>query len=97
MEHITRDGYQQMMEQRLRDLSLQIESVRTRLADAGEGLRRELAGQLNLLECRRDAVREKLDALYDEPDGTWDDARSEVEDEWDSLVQDFEERVANLA
>lgn len=102
MDHGHRDRYQRIMEQRLRDLSLQVESVRTRLADAGDGLRgdglkRELAGQLDLLERRRDAVREKLDALYDEPDGTWDDLKGEVEDEWNSLVQEFEERVARLA
>lgn len=97
MEHGNRDGYQRVMEQRLRDLSLQIESVRTRLSDANDRLKRELAGQLDLLARRRDAVREKLDALYDEPDGTWDDLKGEVEDEWDSLVQDFEERVASLA
>lgn len=92
-----RDSYQQAMEQRLRDLSLQIESVKERLGATSDGLRRELASQLNLLERRRDIVREKLDALCDEPDGTWDDLKAEFEDEWDLLVQDFEERVANLA
>ena len=42
-------------------------------------------------------VQEKLNALSDEPDGTWEDLRAEVEDAWDALVQDFEERVAGLA
>lgn len=92
-----RDSYQQAMEQRLRDLSLQIESVKMRLAEASDGLREELACQLDLMERRRDIVREKLDALCDEPDGTWEDLRAEIEDEWDALIQDFEERVASLA
>ena len=93
-----RETYQAAMEQRLRDLSLQIDSVRSRLMDSpNDGLRLELAEQLAWKAHRRDMVREKLDALSDEPDGTWDDLRAEVEDAWDSLVQDFEERVAGLA
>lgn len=93
-----REAYQVAMEQKLRDLSLQIDSVRTRMLDSPyTPLRHELAEQLSWLEHRRDLVREKLDALHDEPDGTWEDLRAEVEDEWDALVQDFEERVAGLA
>lgn len=93
-----RDAYQTGMEQRLRDLSLQIDSVRTRLMDGGDNrLKAELAGQLEMLERRRDMVRDKLDALSDEPDGTWEDLKLELEDDWDSLVQDFEERLASLA
>lgn len=92
-----REIYQQAMEQRLRDLSLQIESVKERMGDASGGLRRQLDCQMALLEGHRDVMREKLDALSDEPDGTWEDLKAEVEDEWDSLVQDFEEKVASLA
>lgn len=93
-----RDAYQTGMEQRLRDLSLQIDSVRTRLMEGGDNrLKVQLAGELERLEWRRDMVREKLDALSDEPDGTWEDLKSELEDDWDALVQDFEERLANLA
>lgn len=93
-----REAYQIGMEQRLRDLSLQIDSVRSRLMDSpNDRLKMNLARQLSVLENRRDCVREKLDALSDEPDGTWEDLKAEVEDEWDALVQDFEERVANLA
>jgi DNA-binding transcriptional MerR regulator len=93
-----REAYQVGMEQRLRDLSLQIDSVRSRLMDNPNGrLQAELAEQLGTLEYRRDRVREKLEALSDEPDGTWDDLKAEVEAEWDALVQDFEERVASLA
>ena len=42
-----RDAYQSVMEQRLRDLSLQIDSVRSRLMGSpSDGLRQELAEQL---------------------------------------------------
>lgn len=93
-----RDLYLSGMEQRLRDLSLQIESVRVRLSDSPDyRLKSELATQLGLLERRRDVVHEKLEALHDEPDPTWEDMRAEFEEDWDSLVRDFEERVAILA
>ncbi|NFV82073.1 hypothetical protein [Magnetospirillum aberrantis] len=93
-----RQAYQDAMRQRLRDLSLQVASIRSRLAASPhDGLRQELAEQLSWLEHRRDLVREKLDALGDEPDGTWLDLKAEIEDAWDTLVQDFEERVSSLA
>lgn len=98
-----RDHYLSGMEQRLRDLSLQIESVRTRLMDSPDhGLKAELANQLEMLERRRDIVREKLEALADEPETTgedpvWEDMKAEFEEDWDALVRDFEERVASLA
>ncbi len=90
---MSRTGYQLEMEQRLRDLSLQIESIQSRF-EANLGL--PLAEQIKALTFQRDRVREKLVALCDEPDGTWEDLRGEVEEEWDALVQDFEERVASL-
>lgn len=96
-------AYEQHMRQRLRDLGIQIASVRARLADSPDAkvsnleLKVELAGRLGLLEYRRDNLKEKLDALSAEPDGTWEDLKLQIEDEWDTLVQDFEERVASLA
>lgn len=93
-----REFYQSGMEQRLRDLSFRIESIRARLMDSpNDRLKVELAGRLARLEQRRDTVREKLEALSDQPDSTWEELRAEVEDEWDALVQDFEERVASLS
>lgn len=92
-----RQTYLTHMEQRLRDLDFQIASVRAHLSDGGPPPGDPLAGQLSGLESRLDRVREKLDALDAEPDCTWDELRAEIETEWDMLVQDFEEGLANLA
>lgn len=93
-----RAAYEQDMKQRLRDLGLQIESVRARLGRSGDPrLTAALATQLEFLADRRRGVSEKLAALRDEPDGTWDDLKAEVDDAWDALVQEFEESVASLA
>jgi hypothetical protein len=93
-----REDYLNHMRQRLSDLGLQIASVRTRLADSPENrIKVDLAGQLAVLEYRRHGVREKVEALTEQPDGAWEELRLEIEDEWDTLVQDFEERIASLA
>lgn len=93
-----REAYLAVMQQRLRDLSIRIDSVHSRLGvSPHHGLRRELAEQLVWLQHRRDLVLEILDALREEPDDTWSELRAELEDAWDNLVQDFEERVAGLA
>lgn len=93
-----RDVYLAVMKQRLRDLDSRIRTARDRLnASRNDTLTVELAGHLAMLEHRRASLRQKLDTLSSQPDCTWDDLRAEVETEWDTLVQDFEERVARLA
>jgi predicted nucleic acid-binding Zn-ribbon protein len=92
-----RDFYQHHMELRLRDLTLQIESVKAHLAESGDPrAMADLAGEIAALEARRDQMNGKLTVLEQEPDGTWEELKSEIEDEWDGLAQDFEERMASL-
>lgn len=93
-----RGAYEEHMRQRLRDLSVLIASARSRLAEDPDGrLAAHLSGRFGQLEQGEAALREKLEALAAEPDGTWEDLRLEIEDEWDALIQDFEERLASLA
>ncbi|MDA8231455.1 MAG: hypothetical protein M0006_08950 [Magnetospirillum sp.] len=93
-----RDDYEHRMERLVGDLGVQIASVRARLAESpDEGMKTELARELGQLDERRQSVREKLETLKDEPDGTWADLRLQIEDEWDALIQDFEEGMASLA
>jgi len=92
-----RDAYENRMKQRLSDLGIQIASVSARLADSPDDrLRMDFAAQLATLEGRRAAIGEMLVTLGDEPDGTWEDLRLQIEDHWDALIQDFEERLASL-
>ncbi len=91
---------QAILTQRLRDLSLHLDSVRCRVAAMADG--RDLRHQLHRLTSHRDRLWEKLtacsDALgHDLPDQVWDQMRAELEDEWDSLAQEFEEGLASLA
>jgi hypothetical protein len=55
------------------------------------------AARLDGLEERRAAMCEGLASLADEPDGVWEERHLEMEHAWDTLVQDFEEQLANLA
>ncbi len=93
-----RGVYEDYMRQRLRDLDVMIASARSRLAETpDDALAADLSRPLAQLERDEAVLRDKLDALAAEPDATWEDLRLEIEDEWDALIQDFEERLASLA
>lgn len=93
-----RSAFTGAMRERLRDLTFQINAIKDRLSDGLDSRRKvDMRGQLAVLEARRDQMELKLHDLEEEPDGTWSDLKAEVETEWDDLVQDFEERLGNLA
>ncbi|MBY0430899.1 MAG: hypothetical protein K2Q10_06870 [Rhodospirillales bacterium] len=93
-----RSAFTGAMRERLRDLTFQINAIKDRLSDGLDSHRKgDMRGQLAVLEARRDQMELKLHDLEEEPDGTWGDLKAEVETEWDDLVQDFEERLGNLA
>lgn len=90
-------AYQEHMQQKLQDFSFRIEDIKSKLADGVDNhARMELRSELERLATRRDLVRDKLEALEYEPDGTWADVKADFEQEWDDLMQDFEERIARL-
>lgn len=92
-----RDAYLRHMRERLQHLGFDIERLRAKLtASESDAVRVRLRGELEQLEMRRDELRNKLRGLQQEPEGAWSDLRAQWEEEWDALVQDFEERFARL-
>lgn len=93
-----RSVYRNDLRRRVTDFEFQIQQVKNRLADEGLSDQRRvvLAGELSLLERRHGDLVDKLDAVETEDDGTGGRLRDEWEQEWDALVQDFEERVSRL-
>ncbi len=91
-------GIRTDLRRRVADFEFQMEQVRTVLADVGLSDRRRilLAGELSLLERRHADLVDKLNAVETEDDGTGGRLRDEWEQEWDALVQDFEERISRL-
>ena len=91
-------GIRTDLRRRVADFEFQMEQVRTVLADEGLSDRRRilLAGELSLLERRHADLVDKLNAVETEDDGTGGRLRDEWEQEWDALVQDFEERISRL-
>lgn len=83
---------------RVADFEFQMQQVKNVLAEEGLSDQRRLvlAGELSLLERRHADLVDKLNAVESEDDGTGGRLRDEWEQEWDALVQDFEERVARL-
>ena len=91
-------GIRTDLRRRVADFEFQMEQVRTVLADVGLSDRRRilLAGELSLLERRHAELVDKLNVVETEDDGTGGRLRDEWEQEWDALVQDFEERISRL-
>lgn len=86
------------MKDKTRDLAFRINSIRQRLAaNPDHRSRVRLRGELEVLEMRRESILARLQVLESEPEGTWNNLRADIEQEWDGLVQDFEERVGRLA
>jgi hypothetical protein len=86
------------LRRRVADFEFQITQVKNVLNDEGLSDRRRvlLAGELSLLERRHADLLDKLNAVENEDDGTGGRLRAEWEQEWDALVQDFEERISRL-
>ncbi len=90
--------YANHMEQELHNLSFQLDSVKTRLTDGLDSdVKTRLHAVLNEMEDRRDDVAEKLAALRTAPTPDWVELKAELDQEWDMLLQDFEERIGSLA
>jgi len=90
-------AYEQSMRDRIQDLHFAIEAIRSRMTDGIDNrVKLELTAKLAELEVRRSQMETKLHQLESEPPGSWANLKAEVEQQWNDLMQDFEERVGNL-
>lgn len=96
---MARDAFLASLRRKLADLDFQMIRMRNTLTggDLSEGERVGLAATLAQMQQRHDELRDKLAGLAQEPDGTWTRLKAEWELEWDTLVQDFEERIGRLS
>ncbi len=96
---MARDAYLASLRRKLADLDFQMVRTRNTLAsgDLSDRERVGLAATLAQIQQRHDEMRDKLSGLAQEPDGTWTRQQAEWEQEWDTLVQDFEERIGRLS
>ena len=89
--------YEQNMKRRIQDLRFAMNGIRRRLRDGvDDRVKLDLTVQLTELDFRRRQMEEKLHRLETEPPGTWANLKSEIDEEWNVLVQDFEERIGGL-
>lgn len=96
---MARDVYLASLRRKLGDLEYQMARCRNMLAagDLSDRERIDLAATVAQMQLRHDELQDKLGGLEHEPDGTWARLRAEWELEWDTLVQDFEERIGRLS
>lgn len=93
-----RSDYVAHLTDNLRNLGFRIDALKAKLMGATDDRRKvDLCGEIEHLERRRDELAEKLRALRTQPESTWADFKAGFQEEWDALVQDFEERVGRLA
>ncbi|MBF0392828.1 MAG: hypothetical protein HQL38_09120 [Alphaproteobacteria bacterium] len=86
------------MRDKVEDLGFRIRGIRARLDDEDDMRTRvDLRGELAMLEERRDRVERRLQGLESASDDSWSRVSAEFEQEWDALVQDFEERVGSYS
>lgn len=86
------------MRDKVEDLGYRIRSIGARLVEEDDlETRADLRGELAALERRRDEVERRLQGLESASDESWSRVSAEFEQEWDALVQDFEERVGSYS
>jgi DNA-binding transcriptional MerR regulator len=91
------NAYSANMRRRIQDFGIAIEGIRNKLDDETDNrIKVELLGRLSDLEVRREQLETKLRDLESQPAGAWTDFKAQFDEEWNTLVQDFEERLGGL-
>ena len=83
----TREEYVEKMKQQLDEWNDEIDGLEERLAKANEATRKRLEPHLAKAREARDTVVERLTALKDAGEASWDSARDEVEHLWKVFKQ----------
>jgi len=84
-----RDAYQQKLEAKLDKWRAEIESLRAQAAEVGADAKIEYHKDLEALSLKQKNAEQKLAALKQAGNETWDAARTSAENVADSLEQEF--------
>jgi hypothetical protein len=83
----TRDEYVEKMKAQWDEWSEEVDKLEARLAKATEETRHKLEPHLAKARESRDAVMEKLTALKESGESSWDSASDEIEHVWKVFKQ----------
>lgn len=94
---MSKQAYRQSLEDKLATIDRHTEALTGRLDHDGaldDHARVEMRGTLARLDVRRRELQEKLAGLHGEPEhGTWESIKTRVEQDWDDMMAEVEERL----
>ena len=91
-----REAYQQKLQAKLSGWRAEIEKLRARAAEAQADAQIEYHHDLETLSRQQKQVEEKLAALKEAGDESWEAARASVDNVANALTQEFERFKAKL-
>lgn len=87
---MSKEAYHHTLERRLAQLDGQIDEARQRLETGAPADHVAAAGELRLLEDKRRELQDRLHRLDQEPEGTWEDFKTSMEDLLDEITVSIE-------
>jgi hypothetical protein len=87
---MSKEVYRGELERRLGALDMRLEEAEEMLVSGRALTKVEAAGEIAILKDRRRALTAKLARLEREPEGTWEGLKTEIEEEFDSIVESLE-------
>jgi hypothetical protein len=81
-----REEYQQKLQAQLDEWKAEIDKLKARAELAKADARVAYLKQVEILELKKQAMADKLDALQQESGSAWEDIRNGVESAWDELA-----------
>ena len=90
---MSKTAYLSYLKRRLQKLEVRMKADRKRLAGGSLPEKVEAAGDLALLEGRLEVTKEKLSRLEAESVGSWENFKTEIEQNFDSVEAAFDRWV----
>jgi hypothetical protein len=90
---MSKEVYRDEIERRLGALDARLEEAEEMLVRGKALTKVEAAGEIAILKERRRALEAKLARLEREPEGTWERLRTEIEEDYDAVVEGLERLI----
>lgn len=93
---MSKDVYREELQQRLAALDARLVEAQTMVARGAPTEKVDAAGELARLLLRRGSLAEKLSRLDREPEGRWENAKAEVEEDYNSIISMLERLIGEI-
>jgi len=91
-----KDAFQRKAQEELSAIENQIETLRGRARNGSVSTRAELQKSINELDKKKEAVRDKLDALRNATDAKWHTIRATVYTAFDEIKGSYQKALSRL-